>query len=131
MTLALSPTTSVLIWVGVLIVTVIAAGGAVLAFRRRLFDKGGEDTGGILDSLREMRNQGQITTEEFDAARKRMAARIAGVAPPPSVATRPQTRQLGVRTAKPGFDLTGAPLPPPGGPTPDKPPEKNNPSGPG
>lgn len=120
-TLALAPTTQVLIWVGVLIVVVAVGGGVLLAYRRRILDKGTQDQAGLLDSLRAMRDSGQITPDEFDAARKRMAARVAGVAPPPSAASRPLPADPAVRKAHPGFDLTGAPLPrPTEGQGPDK-----------
>ncbi len=110
-TLALAPTTQVLIWVGVLIVVVAVGGGVLLAYRRRILDKGTQDQGGLLDSLRAMRDSGHITPDEFDAARKRMAARVAGVPPPLSASTRPLAMDPAVRKAQPGFDLTGAPLP--------------------
>jgi hypothetical protein len=125
LTLGLARETQILISVAVVIVVVALGGSALLMFRRRLFDKGGPDPGGLLDSLRAMRDRGQITPAEFDAARKRMAAKMAGVAPPPSAAPRAPARDPALRTARPGFDLTGAPLPTarPGGTT-DKPDEK-------
>jgi hypothetical protein len=77
-----------------------------------------EDQSTILENLRAMRDQGQISLEEFDSVRKRMAAKVAGVAPPPSAA-KPGSADPGVRIARPGFDLTGSPLP---GRPPDEPP---------
>jgi hypothetical protein len=118
--LALSPSTMVLIWAGVLIVVVAVGGGLLIAYRRRVFAKDTPDKSGFLESLRAMRNRGEISSEEYDATRKRMAARVAGVATPP-VGPRPApVAEPGLRVAKPGFDLTGAPLPP-ADPTPDKP----------
>lgn len=117
--LALSPSTMVLIWAGVLIVVVVVGGGLLIAYRRRLFAKDTPDQSGFLESLRAMRNRGEISSEEYDAMRKRMAARIAGVGTPPA-GPRPAPAEPGLLIAKPGFDLTGAPLPP-GDATPDKP----------
>lgn len=123
--LGLTPVASVLVWAALLIVAVAVGGGALLAYRRRLFARDAGAESGILNSLRGMRDRGQITQAEFDAARKRMAARVAGVAPPPSAVAAPRTPDAGARVAKPGLDLTGAPLPRPretgADETPDKP----------
>jgi hypothetical protein len=102
--------TPLLIWLGVLILVAAVGGALLMAYRRRIFGNESSSQTGLLDDLRAMRDQGQITAEEYDAARKRMAARLAGVAPPPSAAV-PPVADPGVRSAKPGFDLTGAPLP--------------------
>jgi hypothetical protein len=135
--------TSALILAGIGIVAVTLLGVVLISARRRLLAKPSEDQAGLFDSLRQMRDRGQLSPAEFDAARKRMAARVAGVPPPPSAATQPPPPDPAVRIARPGFDLTGAPLPtsirplnplrplapPPA--TPDKPPENNRPSEPG
>lgn len=67
-----------LIAVGSLIALCIVAGLIVLAVRKRLFasDTNGEDSGLLLDSLRDMLKSGQITQAEFDAAKKTMVAKL-------------------------------------------------------
>lgn len=124
------PLIPLLVWLGILIVVAVVGGALLMVYRRRLFAPDSSSQAGLLDDLRAMRDQGQISPEEYDAARKRMAARVAGVPVPPIAAPR---LEADIRTAEPGFDLTGAPLPgtvrplkplrpfPPGR-TPDKPP---------
>lgn len=107
------------IMLGVLIVVVVAMGIAMLVIRRRLLEKeGAAGQEGLMAGLREMRNRGEISPEEYDAARRTMAARAAGVAPAQAgVKRQPEPGAAGpgggARVAKPGFDLTGAPLPKP------------------
>jgi hypothetical protein len=108
------PSTSVdvLIWVGALIVAVLLLGIVILLLRKRLFVKDGEDATGMLDQLRAMHKRGEMSTEEYDAARKALTARVAARLPDAKPVQRraapPPADQL---RAKPGFDLTGAPLP--------------------
>lgn len=127
--LAAAKTVDVLIWVAVLILCVIGLGLAILAMRRRLLSRDADSDfqSGILDSLRAMRDEGRLTQEEYDAARRRMTARFAGKAerPAPSPALGPAVPDPGTSglqrrplppdelRAPPGFDLTGRPLPRP------------------
>lgn len=85
---------SVLLWVGVLVVLAVVGGVAVLAFRRKLLGPGSDTPPeeGLMDSLRRMRDSGQLTKEEFDAARKSMAMKAAArmsAAPPAKHAAKP------------------------------------------
>jgi uncharacterized membrane protein len=124
--------TTLIIGLGAIIVIVLLAGLAVMAMRRRLLvkDSSAATQGRLMDDLRAMRDKGEITPQEYDAARATMAARLAGKprpAPPPA-APRP-TPHASEQTlrAKPGFDLTGARLPspaalPPGQKPPPSPP---------
>lgn len=111
-----------LLWVGLFLVVVIGAGLGVLAYRKAMLSTHAADShSGILDGLRKMRDSGQISQAEYDATRKSIAARAAGRASPPSVpggpiaarpaAAKPATGGTSGLTARPGFDLTGAPLP--------------------
>jgi hypothetical protein len=52
----------------------------VMWLRRRLLaaDSGSATTEGLMESLRRMRDAGQMSQEEYDAARKAMASRFAG-----------------------------------------------------
>jgi hypothetical protein len=106
-----------LLWVGVFLVVVVGAGLGVLAYRKvMLSSQAAESHSGILESLRKMRDRGQMTQAEYDATRKSIAAKAAGGKAAPVVAKPPTA---GTVTARPGFDLTGAPLPKPPGNTPN------------
>lgn len=80
--------TRILLPIGGLIILTILGGLGVMAVRRRMLakDSPASDQGGLLDDLRRMRSSGQISQEEFDAARKSIAARLAGK---PSAPKRP------------------------------------------
>jgi len=72
-------TGDVVVWVGVLLAVVIVGGIVLMVLRRRMLSADAADQGGgFMDTLREMRNSGQMSQEEYDAARKTMAARLAG-----------------------------------------------------
>jgi hypothetical protein len=79
--------TDVLVWVGLLIVAVMVLGAAILVLRRNVLSRGGpaDQSPGFMEDLRRMRDRGEITPEEFEAARRAMIARIKGGerAPPP------------------------------------------------
>jgi hypothetical protein len=96
-------------------VVTMVAGLVLLALRRRVLGGAGEGLerqGRLLDELRGMRDRGEISAAEFDAAKGAMAARLTGKEVPrppmPPGATRAADGSL---VAKPGVDLTGAPLP--------------------
>lgn len=80
--------TRILLPIGGLIILTILGGLGVMAVRRRMLakDSPASDQGGLLDELRRMRSSGQISDEEFDAARRTIAARLTGK---PSVPRRP------------------------------------------
>ena len=108
----------VLMWVGALIVAVLILGIIILLIRRKLFTRDESSATGVLDELRRMHNTGQMTTAEYEAARKSFTARIAAKmpdSPAPRRAAAAPARQpeTGELRARPGFDLTGAPLPQP------------------
>jgi hypothetical protein len=114
---------------GVMIVVLVVATAGLLWFRARVLARsaGAEPGEGLLKSLRDMRDRGEISPEEYDAARRAMALRRAGsgqpdgpariAAPParPDPAAGKATDQSPAPTefrARPGYDLTGRPLPP-------------------
>lgn len=72
-----STTWDALLWVGVLLVVTIVGGFVVLAIRKQQFTRdatpGAE---GAIESLRRMRDEGQITAEEYERARSKMVARV-------------------------------------------------------
>ncbi|MCC6661317.1 MAG: hypothetical protein IT437_10570 [Phycisphaerales bacterium] len=104
-----------LLWIGVFLVLVIGAGLAILAYRKVMLSSHAADSHtGILDGLRRMRDSGQMTQAEYDSARRAIAAKVRVRQPAHAAATRPSggtAATEGDRTARPGFDLTGAPLP--------------------
>lgn len=104
-----APVVSVVTWMLVLIVLVIAAGLVLLALRRRLLDEADEVGGSGLDlkTLRAMRDRGELTEEEFERARERVLEAYGADATTPAT-TSPLDGSL---RARPGFDLTGEPLP--------------------
>lgn len=126
--------------IGGLIVAVIALGIVMLVVRRRLFAKDSAMSGdqSIMEQLRSMHKRGDLTEEEYDAARRTMAAKIAKRTkkelPADESAGYAEKMRRGARaagsgrssampdppsaapraqTALPGYDLTGEPLPTP------------------
>lgn len=123
---AASTSTDVLIWVGVLIVAVLALGVVILVVRKRVFAKEQHRADNWIGDLRQMHKRGELSTEEYEAARRALTARFTG-APAPAPTPRPARTPVAPadateRRAPPGFDLTGAPLPRPAPPTPPAPP---------
>ncbi|MEM7623035.1 MAG: SHOCT domain-containing protein [Planctomycetota bacterium] len=126
----------VLLWVGVLLAATIAGSIVVLFIRSRFLsrDTGDQPDGTLFEQLRQMRDRGDMTPDEFERARARIIQRTTGK--PAESASNPQRPSPGPdahdsgdetpndppptplappsnapRTARPGFDLTGAPLP--------------------
>lgn len=69
----------VIVWVLVLIGVMIAGGVAILVLRRRLFagDREGASHEGLFESLRRMRDRGEISPDEYDRARQKIVSRLA------------------------------------------------------
>ena len=73
-------TGSIFVWVAVLIAVIMVGGLLLMWLRRRMFmGDYMEQAGGLMESLRKMRDTGQMSQEEYDAARKAMAARVANI----------------------------------------------------
>jgi hypothetical protein len=97
-------------WLAVMLVVVVVGALVVLALRRRLQGEDeGEREGLDLGVLRRMRAEGRLTEAEYEAARAAIVARHGVSEAGPTVSP------LDPRTvrARPGVDLTGAPLPKP------------------
>jgi hypothetical protein len=113
---------------GLMILLLVVATAGILWFRARILARAQAESdhqASLLKNLRAMRDRGEITLEEYDSARRAMASRLAGrpvtaggatSAPAAQVARRPaapagEGEEL---RARPGYDLTGRPLPKPG-----------------
>lgn len=114
------------ITIGVLIVVVIGAGIGLLVLRAKLNsadDTEDAGTGGMLETMRVMRDRGEISEAEYRTAQAALVAKASrergeqsgadpgGGKPPSRDRTHPTAP--GELRAKPGYDLTGEPLPPP------------------
>ncbi len=75
---------AVFVWVGLLILVTIGGGLAILFVRRRLLAKesAADTSAGLMQSLRAMRDRGEISPEEYEATRKAMAGKVLGRTPP-------------------------------------------------
>lgn len=78
---AARPPTDIIVWVIALILLLLAGAMGIMMMRRALFspDKGAGETG-LMDSLRAMRDRGQISEAEYDAMRKSMVRKAASAA---------------------------------------------------
>ncbi len=109
--------------VGAMIVLVTVAGVVLYIIRGRLFAPSGTkdvNPGGVLETMRAMRDRGEVSEEEYRAAQAAIVAKAtakkadSGGARPGSNPTKNRTT-AGAHDelrARPGFDLTGEPLPP-------------------
>ncbi len=104
-----------LAWLGVAIAILAVAGVVLLLYRRKVLakDAGRDEQAGLMDNLRAMRDRGELSPDEYDAAKRAMVARFSG--PTSGASPRPVRKPAAgdARVAPPGVDLTGAPLPRP------------------
>ncbi len=110
------------ILIGAVIVLVMIAGVMLYLVRERLLGGDAEDSpgpGGILESMRGMRDRGEISEEEYRAAQAAIVAKASAtevIGPESRRATPSKTQvfveNVGELRAAPGFDLTGERLPP-------------------
>jgi hypothetical protein len=108
------PVAPILAWIGALVAAVVLATLALVWLRRRLDPRNEPeaDHGIDLATLRRLHAAGELTDEQFEAAKATVVRTLAGDARAPhphADALRPR-----VRRAEPGLDLTGEPLPGPG-----------------
>lgn len=115
---ASSTSADVVIWVGVLIVAVLLLGALILLVRKRMLAKDKHGADNWIGDLRQMHKRGELSTEEYESARRALTAKFAAgaganAATPTPRPTRPPAPRAATSElrAKPGFDLTGAPLP--------------------
>jgi len=103
--------TQIAVWAVVLMIATIAGFWSAMWIRNRaLREETGDDEGLTLGALRSMHARGELSDEEYEAARAAVLAR-AGV--DPSKAGSAASAGGYERHAGPGVDLTGAPLPRP------------------
>lgn len=86
--LAQTPRTSpsqIFFVVGLLIGAAVVLGLVILLVRRKMLgvESSTADQAGLMDQLRHLRDSGEITPEEFDAARKSMVSRMTKDTPKP------------------------------------------------
>lgn len=120
----------ILVWVVVLIALTAILGWVILALRKRLLEQAAadDDHAGLVEQMRRLKSTGQISQAEFDAAKKKWAlqvqAQLGSSDPSGKAQPKPGKKEAGNRQrhaapspgevrARPGFDLTGEPLPPP------------------
>lgn len=118
---------------GILIVGIVIGGMVLMYFRRKMNERESAfgNPGSIMEELRRLRKEGVLSEAEYEASRRAATSKLmpskgatAPAAPEPK--SRPVPRPSAVpprraseggkpteRVAKPGFDLTGAPLPKP------------------
>ncbi|USO00088.1 MAG: SHOCT domain-containing protein [Phycisphaeraceae bacterium] len=98
-------------WLGALLALILVGGLLLFYLRHRLLGQAspGEVTRGILEDLREMRDRGEITAEEYEEVRLKMVARASGRDFGELKAE--SIRKAGGLVAEPGRDLLGRPLP--------------------
>lgn len=121
---------SVVVWVIALIVAALVGGLVILAVRKKMLepDRTEVTSDGLFDSLRRMRDNGEITGTEYENARRRIIESATQRKAEASRLTRDQTDILAAARASdalsarptpprldapPGYDLAGDPLPRP------------------
>lgn len=107
-----------LLWIGILIAVAVAGGAFVMVIRNRMLAKPPSDSeakGSMLQEIREMRRRGEMTEEQFQAARDSILGKSKRV----RRVVKGEIHEDGTIKARPGFDLTGSPLPGMSGNPPD------------
>jgi len=119
---------SIVLWVGVLIGVTAVGGWIIMQVRKRMLDsrENAQHEAGLIENLRAMRDRGEISEEEFNATKRQWSERMkerlaagtssggakASATAPPARSPIRVPAAPGELRARPGFDLTGAPLPP-------------------
>lgn len=126
-----APAGSVVVWVIALIVAALVGGLVILAVRKKMLEPDRVEVAseGLFDSLRRMRDSGEITGAEYENARRRLIESATQKKPEASRLSKDQAEILAaagaaesrpVRSkpphpphleAPPGYDLAGDPLP--------------------
>lgn len=99
----------VVLWLGILIVITVAGGLIVLAIRKRILSKSSDaaDEASLMDSLRALRDRGEMSNEEFEATRRAMIDRVRsnlasqGISPKPALPPHTMPRSGGPKPPPP------------------------------
>lgn len=104
--------TQAVLWTLAVIGLTLVGAVVVLLVRRRIFTSGLDAPGTMLDGLRAARDGGKMTEEEYAAARRAIVRKVSGevIADLSDDRPMPIVRDGGL-VARPGYDLTGEPLP--------------------
>lgn len=112
--------TEILVVVGALIVAVVGLGLVIMFLRRRMLAQDATAWGqvGVMEELRQLRDSGQLSPEEFDAAKGKIVGRVLDSArrKPDRAAGNKPVAASGDPRAKPGYDETSQPVPKPNKP---------------
>jgi hypothetical protein len=108
----MSMETQAVLWTLAVIGLTLVGAVVVMLLRRRIFTSGLDAPGTMLDDLRASRDRGEMTDEEYAAARQAIVRKVSGevIADVSEHRPRPVVRDDGL-VARPGYDLTGEPLP--------------------
>lgn len=98
-------------WLGALLVAALVGGVLLFYLRHRLLGPDPTDSPnkGFMEELRDLRDRGEITEDEFETARLSIIAKATGK--DLQTLRDDAIRKAGGKVARPGYDLTGRPLP--------------------
>lgn len=98
-------------WLGALLVAALVGGALLFYLRHRLLGPDAADTPGrgFMEELRDLRDRGEISEDEFETARLSIIAKATGK--DLQTLRDDAIRKAGGKVARPGYDLTGRPLP--------------------
>lgn len=90
--------TDALLWIGLIIVVTVLGGFFIMLMRRRLLapDQPSHESAGLMDTLRGMRDRGEISQVEFEAARRSLIDKAMARKAAPEPGTGPAKRPGGL-----------------------------------
>ena len=108
----------VLPWVGLFVILILAGGGLAMLVRRSIFAGSESTVGFTLEDLREMRDRGEISHDEFEQSRNRMMNAVRNMGSPGNRPSSSTSRPPGA-TPPPRRSAQGPKSPPIDGSSPD------------
>lgn len=108
-----SPVGQVLLLLGMLMAVVALSAGVLVLLRGRLLGASGKQQDQWLETLRKLRERGELSDGEYRATRAAAVGQLAPKRDRPRPERPPPRPDPTERVAEPGFDLTGEPLPRP------------------
>lgn len=110
----------VLPWVGLFVILILAGGGLAMLVRRSIFAGSESTVGFTLEDLREMRDRGEISDDEFEQSRDRMMNAVRNMGSPGNrPSSSDSTSRLPGATPPPRRSPQGPKSPPIDGSSPD------------